>query len=81
MINKVKNLIANNKAKMLAVGTTVFLGVANVAHAEDEVTAAFTAQATSIKTTLAGVAAVGVTILTVFLAWKYGKKIFNRVAN
>lgn len=49
--------------------------------ADASVTSAFTTIADNIKATMGTIATVGVGILGVFLAWKYGKKLFNRVAN
>lgn len=48
--------------------------------ADSTVTAAFTSMADDVKATLGVVAGIGVTIMAIFLAWKYGRKIFSQVA-
>lgn len=50
-------------------------GTANAA-----VTGAFTSLKDDVLATLGVVAALGVGVMAVFLAWKYGRKIFNQVA-
>lgn len=50
-------------------------GVANTA-----VTTAFTSLKDDVIATLGAVAALAVGVMAVFLAWKYGRKIFNQVA-
>ena len=49
--------------------------------AQTEVVTAFTNAATSIKETVLDIAAVAIGILVIMYAFKWGKKIFNRVAS
>ena len=49
--------------------------------AQSDVVSAFTSAAGDIKATVLGVAGVALTILVVMYAFKWGKKIFNRVAS
>ncbi len=49
--------------------------------AQSEVLSAFTSAAGDIKATVLGVAGVAIAILVVMYAFKWGKKIFNRVAS
>lgn len=51
------------------------VGVANVA-----VTGAFTTLADDVIATLGAIGVIAVTIMAIFLAWKYGRKIFSQVA-
>ena len=50
-------------------------GVANT-----QVTAAFTSLKDDVVATLGVVAGLAVAVMAIFLAWKYGRKIFNQVA-
>ncbi len=50
-------------------------GTANTA-----VTGAFTSLKDDVMATLGAIAALAVAVMGVFLAWKYGRKIFNQVA-
>lgn len=50
-------------------------GTANTA-----VTGAFTSLKDDVIATLGAIAALAVTVMGIFLAWKYGRKIFNQVA-
>lgn len=47
---------------------------------EDAVVAAMSTLAGDIMSTLASIAPVAIGIFGIFLAWRYGKKIFNIVA-
>lgn len=64
---------------------TVTLAAAAPALAEGtanaEVVAAFTSAADEVKATVLAIAGVAVAILVVMYAFKWGKKIFNRVAS
>lgn len=42
--------------------------------------AEFTSLAADLVTALGTVAVAGVSVMVIFLGWKYGKKLFNRVA-
>ncbi len=84
-MNKIKNFFAKGKRKIgtsIALVMCIMSSMALTANAEADatVTAAFTTLGTDTKDTLAAVAVTGVTIMGVFLAWKYGRKIFNQVA-
>lgn len=78
------------KAKFLyyaipAILTTAIL-TSLPAYAEDSatvtaVTGAFTTLKTDIMSVLSAVALLGVGVMGVFLAWKYGRKIFNSVGH
>lgn len=57
----------------------MFTVIATATPAET-VTTAFQGLATDLGTVLAGVGAIAVGIMAVFLAWKYGRKLFNQVA-
>lgn len=48
--------------------------------ADATVTSAFTSLKGDVIATLGVVAGLAVTVMGVFLAWKYGRKIFNQVA-
>lgn len=63
-------------ASLLAVSPAMAEGTA-----QTEVVSAFTTAADDIKATVLAVAGVAITILVVMYAFKWGKKIFNRVAN
>lgn len=75
LINRVKyGIPAGIGAAMVAV-TPVFAEGANA-----EVVAAFTGAADEVKATVLAIAGVAVGILVIMYAFKWGKKIFNRVA-
>lgn len=76
----------NHKALTLSSAVVLTLGSAVITHAADgtadaDVTSAFTTLAGNAVATIKGVALLGVGVMTIFLLWKYGKKIFNKVAN
>lgn len=48
--------------------------------ADATVTSAFTGLKDDVIATLGVVAGLGVSVMAIFLAWKYGRKIFNQVA-
>lgn len=48
--------------------------------ANESVTTAFTSLKDDVIATLGVVAGLGVGVMAIFLAWKYGRKIFNQVA-
>lgn len=81
-------ILANKNVVAVTVGVST-LCTTVVAHAADatggtadsDVTSAFTTIAANSVATVKSVALVGVGIMTIFLLWKYGKKIFNKVAN
>lgn len=51
-----------------------------VGVADTAVTGAFTTLADNVVATLGAVAALAIPVIGVFLAWKYGRKIFGQVA-
>ncbi len=63
-------------ASLLAVSPAFAAGTAQA-----EVVTAFTTAADDIKATVLAVAGVAIAILVVMYAFKWGKKIFNRVAS
>jgi hypothetical protein len=63
-------------ASLVAVSPAMAEGTAST-----EVVNAFTTAADDIKATVAAVAGVAVAILVIMYAFKWGKKIFNRVAS
>jgi len=80
------NFIRNNKRKIFAAfsaaALTTVMSVSAFAEgtADSTVTTAFTTLKDDVVATLGVVAALGVTVMGIFLAWKYGRKIFNQVA-
>ena len=67
-----------------ATATVTLMGVAPAladGTANAEVVSAFTSAAGEVKATVLAIAGVSVTILVVMYAFKWGKKIFNRVAS
>lgn len=74
----------NNVVKTagLTVAATVIGAVPALAEgtADATVTAAFTGLKDDVIATLGVVAGLGVGVMAIFLAWKYGRKIFNQVA-
>lgn len=82
MFENVKSIVTN---KYAIVGATVAGAMAAtpafaVGVADTAVTAAFTGLADNVVATLGAVAAFAVPVVGVFLAWKYGRKIFGQVA-
>lgn len=74
----------SNKVKTLLLTAFVFCMMAvpafAVGTADTGVTTAFTSLKDDVIATLGVVAALAVGVMAVFLAWKYGRKIFNQVA-
>ena len=78
LVNRVKyGIPAGIGAAMVAV-TPVF---AEGAVANADVVSAFSGAADEVKATVVAIAGVAVAILVVMYAFKWGKKIFNRVAS
>lgn len=65
---------------VIAVLATSAIGAFAEGTADASVTAAFTTLKGDVIATLGGVAALAVGVMGIFLAWKYGRKIFNQVA-
>jgi hypothetical protein len=65
---------------VMAVLATAAMGAFAEGTADPSVTAAFTTLQGNVIATLGAVAVLGVTVMGIFLAWKYGRKIFNQVA-
>lgn len=80
-------MFRNIKVKALAVSTAVtgVLVAAQPAMAEGvadtAVTGAMTTISDNIMATMAAVGPIAIVIFGVFLAWRFGKKIFRTVAN
>lgn len=64
-----------------AIATLVAVSPALAEGENAEVVAAFTGAATEVKATVIAIAGVAVGILVIMYAFKWGKKIFNRVAS
>ncbi|OPY59651.1 MAG: hypothetical protein A4E55_00116 [Pelotomaculum sp. PtaU1.Bin035] len=76
--------LLNKKVKVAMIATFVLLIYSLPAFAEGtantDVTTAFTSLKDDVVATLSAVAALGVGVMAIFLAWKYGRKIFSHVA-
>lgn len=79
MNQKMKNAIkvAGTTVAMVAITAAPALAVGT---ADATVTAAFTTLKDDVIATLGAVAALGVGVMAIFMAWKYGRKIFSAVA-
>jgi hypothetical protein len=79
-------VLMRNKVKLLGVSAVMFILLVGaspalaVGVADASVTTAFTGLEADAAATLGSVAIVAVAIMGVFLAWKYGRKIFSQVA-
>ena len=84
MISRVKAMLGRVSSAVLA-GFAAVLGAVTPVMAEGtanaEVVSAFTNAANEIKATVLAVAGVAVGILVIMYAFRWGKKIFNRVAS
>lgn len=82
MIKKIAKL--NRKFQTVLLAFVILLVTAVPAFAEGtadtSVTAAFTTLKDDVIATLGVVAGLAVGVMAIFLAWKYGRKIFNQVA-
>ncbi len=87
---KFREFLKKHKRKVTAACTTAAITMTSAVSAFAEgttgtadasVTGAFTSMKGDLLATIGVVAAAAVTVYGVFLAWKYGKKLFNRVAN
>lgn len=74
-----KKKIFTALAVMVAVSAISIQAFA-VGTADPTVTSSFTTLKDDVIATLGVVAGLGVGVMAVFLAWKYGRKIFNQVA-
>jgi hypothetical protein len=86
-INREVNIMKKiNKKKIFAAFTAVAAITAMsipafaLGTADATVTTAFTGLKDDVIATLGVVAGLGVGVMAIFLAWKYGRKIFNQVA-
>lgn len=68
-------------AGFIAVLTAVSPVLAQEGSAQADVVSAFTTAADEIKATVLAVAGVAIGILVIMYAFRWGKKIFNRVAS
>ena len=85
-MNDVKKFIKERKLSILGVIGVVAPLVSTVtAHAagvaDVGVTGAFDQLQSNVIATMGPVAVGGIAIMGIFLGWKYGKKLFSRVAN
>lgn len=84
LISSVKDLFGRMSNAVLAGFIAVLTAVSPAlaeGTAQADVVNAFTTAADDIKATVLAVAGVAVTILVIMYAFKWGKKIFNRVAS
>ena len=85
MISRVKAMLGRVSNAVLAGFIAVLSAVSPVmaadGTAQTEVVSAFTTAANDIKATVLAVAAVAIGILVIIYAFRWGKKIFNRVAS
>lgn len=80
LLDRVKyGIPAGITASLMAVSPALADGTAGTAQAD--VVSAFTTAADDIKATVLAVAGVAIAILVVMYAFRWGKKIFNRVAS
>jgi len=77
-------MLGEIRNKVVVAGSTITATVAGASAAfaaeNEAVTGAMTTIKTDIIDTLAAVAPVAIAVFGIFLAWKYGKRIFNTVA-
>ena len=81
-MNKVKNFISNNKAKIVGVSTSLALGVSQVAFAadssvSDSITSSFQTVVTDTLATIASVAPIALTVFGAMFVWRKAKTFFN----
>lgn len=84
MLSRVKAMFSRMSNAVLAGFVAVLAGVSPVmaeGTANADVVSAFTTAADEIKATVLAVAAVAIGILVIMYAFRWGKKIFNRVAS
>ena len=84
LISKVKAVLGRVSNAVLAGFIAVLTAVSPVmaeGTANADVVSAFTTAADDIKATVLAVAGVAIAILVVMYAFRWGKKIFNRVAS
>lgn len=87
-MNDVKKFLKERKFAIITVVSLVAPLVSTVtAHAsvvgvaDSSVTTAFDGMQANVIATMGPVAIGGIAIMGIFLGWKYGKKLFSRVAN
>lgn len=84
MLSRVKAMFSRMSNAVLAGFIAVLAGVSPVmaeGTAQADVVSAFTTAADEIKATVLAVAGVAIGILVIMYAFRWGKKIFNRVAS
>lgn len=88
MIKVVKNFFATRTQKVSMAAVALFAALATSAFAAEGdvtidtegVTSTFSSIAKTVLVVVGSVAATAVTIMGVFLAWKYGRKMWNALA-
>lgn len=84
MLEKIKGINKVGLVQVIALALILAAAVVNPAFAEGtanaSVTGAFTTLKDDVIATLGAIAALAVAVMGIFLAWKYGRKIFNQVA-
>lgn len=82
-MNKVNKFLQSTKGKFLAF-TTLSMSFPFVAFADEATTTAMTGAMETIKTdaigAIASVAPIGLSIMGVFLVWRYGIKFFKSIS-
>lgn len=78
---RVRNTSLGVASGITAVALSAMPVLAEEGAANADVVSAFTSAAGEIKSTVVAIAGVAVAILVVMYAFKWGKKIFNRVAS
>lgn len=86
-MNKIKNFVINNKAKIVGTTTTLALGVSQVAFAADtsvsvteSITHSFQTIVTDTLSTIAAVAPIAITIFGAMFVWNKARKFFKDVS-
>jgi len=74
--NRVKVLFLSMALMVVCVGQAAAIGIV-----DPLVTATFTSISENVVATMLAIAPFGIAILAIFLAFKYGKKIFTRLSN
>ena len=85
MLEKTKGIIAINKGKLIGVGVGVGALIPNFSFASEggqsgAVTSALQTVASDITATITAIAPVALSIVGIFLTWKYGMKFFKSLS-
>lgn len=81
-MNKVKNFISNNKAKIVGVTTSLALGVSQAAFAaegsvSESITSSFQTVVTDTLATIASIAPIALGVFGAMFVWRKAKSFFN----